>query len=320
MFFNGDGTVYGRYGSWTHQKNAQDTTTVGYKRALEGALALHKGYPANKASLQGKQGVNLPFKTPVEIPTLAGKYQRELDWNGKVVGSCVHCHQVGDAMRTWYRDQRKPMPDEWIHPWPASESVGITLAPDQVAKVESVASDSIAAKAGVKAGDEFISIASQPLVSIADVSWILHNAPDPVSLAAVLRRDGAEKKVTLELPAGWRSLAEPGKRVGVWGMRGMASGGMVLEDLDEEARQQRGLSKDQLALFVKSVGMYGKHAAAKNAGFQKDDVITEIDGLKQRMSEIGLFDHLLRKRMPGESVATAVLRGKERVELKLPMQ
>src|SRR6266496_6642261 len=23
LFFNGDGTVYGRYGSWTHQKNAQ---------------------------------------------------------------------------------------------------------------------------------------------------------------------------------------------------------------------------------------------------------------------------------------------------------
>ena len=23
-FFNGDGTVYGRYGSWTHQKNSQD--------------------------------------------------------------------------------------------------------------------------------------------------------------------------------------------------------------------------------------------------------------------------------------------------------
>nr|MDQ3624355.1 thioredoxin family protein [Verrucomicrobiota bacterium] len=26
MFFNGDGTVYGRYGSWTHQKNARDET------------------------------------------------------------------------------------------------------------------------------------------------------------------------------------------------------------------------------------------------------------------------------------------------------
>ena len=156
LFFNGDGTVYGRYGSWTHQKNAQDTTTVGYKKALEAALALHKGYPANKASLQGKQGVTLPFKTPVEMPMLAGKYQRELDWNGKVVGSCVHCHQVGDAMRTWYRDQRKPIPMEWIYHWPAAETIGMTLAPDQIAKVQSVSDGTVAFKAGLRAGDDII--------------------------------------------------------------------------------------------------------------------------------------------------------------------
>src|SRR5438067_3421801 len=56
LFFNGDGAVYGRYGSWTHQKNSQDKTTAGYKAALEAALALHHGYPANKAALAGKQG------------------------------------------------------------------------------------------------------------------------------------------------------------------------------------------------------------------------------------------------------------------------
>src|ERR1043165_6663430 len=51
MFFNGDGTVYGRYGSWTHQKNSQDKTTAGFKKALEAALRIHNGYPANKSSL-----------------------------------------------------------------------------------------------------------------------------------------------------------------------------------------------------------------------------------------------------------------------------
>ncbi|MGZ8900515.1 MAG: thioredoxin family protein, partial [Limisphaerales bacterium] len=56
MFFNGDGTVYGRYGSWSHQKDSQDRTIAGYKNALESTLAIHKGYPANKAALQGKQG------------------------------------------------------------------------------------------------------------------------------------------------------------------------------------------------------------------------------------------------------------------------
>src|SRR5256886_10244102 len=64
LFFNGDGTVYGLYGSWTHQKNAQDKTTASYKRALEAALALHRGYPANKGALAGKQGAAIPFNTP----------------------------------------------------------------------------------------------------------------------------------------------------------------------------------------------------------------------------------------------------------------
>src|SRR5207253_4645303 len=54
LCFNGDGTVYGRYGSWTHQKNAQDKTTANFKHALEAALDIHHNYPANKAALAGK--------------------------------------------------------------------------------------------------------------------------------------------------------------------------------------------------------------------------------------------------------------------------
>src|SRR6266404_5436155 len=32
LFFNADGTVYGRYGSWKHQKDPQDKTSGGLKR------------------------------------------------------------------------------------------------------------------------------------------------------------------------------------------------------------------------------------------------------------------------------------------------
>src|SRR5438105_2561035 len=122
LFFNGDGIVYGRYGSWTHQKNAQDKTTAGYKRALEATLAIHEGYPANKAALAGKQGGDIPFKTPLDIPGLAGRYKVELDWKGKVVPSCVHCHQIGEAFRATFRDQKKAMPLESIYPWPSPET------------------------------------------------------------------------------------------------------------------------------------------------------------------------------------------------------
>jgi hypothetical protein len=320
LFFNGDGTLYGRFGSWKHQRDPQESTTATYQRALEGALALHKGYPANKASLAGKQGGPTAFKMPVEIPLLAAKYPRELDWQGKVNQSCVHCHMIGDAFRTWHREKGQPMPAELIYPQPTPEAVGITLAADQAARVESVAAGSVAAKAGLQPGDEFVTFGGQPPISSADISWVLHHAGDPGSVASVVKRAGVQKSLTLALPAGWRSKVDISKRVGTWPMRGMATGGLVLEDLADAERTQRGLGADKLALYVKGVGQYGKHAAAKNAGFQKEDVIVEIAGVTQRTTEGELIGHLLRKHKVGDRVKATVLRGKDRKELTLPMQ
>ncbi|MDQ3622959.1 MAG: peptidase, partial [Verrucomicrobiota bacterium] len=320
MFFNGDGTVYGRYGSWTHQKNARDETIAGYQRALEAVLALHRGYPANKATLAGKQGVAMPFKTPVEMPALAGKYRRDLDWEGKVVQSCVHCHQISDAMRASYREQKKPIPAQWIYAWPTPETIGLTLAADRIARVESVADGSAAAKSGLQTGDDLVSLAGQPLVSIADVSWALHRAPESGSLPAVVQRGDAAKSLNLTLPAEWRRNADISRRVGTWPMRGMATGGLVLEDLADEERSRRGVGKDKMAFFVKNVGQFGKHAAAKNAGFQKEDVIVELGGRTSRGTEGELIGHLLQKHQPGERVKAVVLRGKQRIDLSLPMQ
>jgi serine protease Do len=320
IFFNGDGTVYGRYGSWSHQRDPMDKTTAGFKRAMEAVLAIHAGYPANKASLAGKQGGPTPFKTPVEIPSLAVKYKSELDWEGKVVQSCVHCHQVGDAFRTSYREMDKPVPLEWVFPFPQPETIGLTLATDRAARVEAVTAGSIAVKAGLQPGDELTSLAGQPLVSPADVSWALHRAPATGSLPAVVKRGGATVSLNLDLSAGWREKADISKRVGTWPMRGMALGGMVLEELGDDERAERGIAKEHMALRAKGVGQFGKHAAAKNAGFQKDDVITEIDGSSSRATEGQLIGRLLQQHKPGERVKTTVLRGKQRVELSLPMQ
>ena len=320
LFFNGDGTIYGRYGSWTHQKNPLDKTTASFKAAMEGALAMHRQYPDNKARLAGKQGAPTPFKSPLEIPELAAKYKRDLDWEGKVVPSCVHCHQVGEAMRTFHRQQKKPVPTELIYPMPQPETIGLTLASDRAAVVESVAAGSIAEKAGFQRGDEFVSIAGQPPLSIADVSWALHRAPESGTLPALVVRNKEEKKLNVDLPDRWKTKADISKRVGAWQMRGMATGGLVLEDLPDDARVSRDLAKDKMALLVKFVGQYNKHAAAKNAGFKKDDVIVEFGGLSTRVTEGEVMGLLLQKHFPGEKLKTTVLRGSERVELSMPMQ
>ncbi|RBP44648.1 PDZ domain-containing protein [Roseimicrobium gellanilyticum] len=322
MFFHPDGTVLGRYGSWTHQKDAQDASTLGYRRTLEAVLALHQGYSANKESLSGKQGGPAKFKTPVDIPFLAGKYKRELDWEGKIVGSCVHCHQVGDAFRATYREQKQAIPAQWIYPMPAPDTVGMVMAPDDVAKVKEVLPGSAAAKAGVSAGDVIASIEGQPVVSIADMAWALHNGPESGSLGVMVRKGGAGEPAAmkLELAPNWRTKSDISRRVATWPMRGMAFGGMVLEDLPDEERTARGLSKDQLALRAKGVGQYGKHATAKNNGFQKEDVIVSFAGVEERMTEGEIIGYLLTNHFPGEKVSVTVLRGSEKKELKLPMQ
>lgn len=320
VMFNGDGTIYGRYGSWLHQKDPLNKTTASFKKALEATLAVHSGYPANKATLAGKQGVPTPYQTPVEFPKLAAKYQSKLDWNGKVVASCVHCHMVGDAFRAHYRGQNKPVPVEWIYPQPSIETLGITLATDDIAKVEAVAADSPAAKAGVQAGDAFISLDGQPLVSIADVSWVLHRSPESGSIAAKVLRGGRETSLTLGLPAGWRMNSDIGKRVGTWPMRAMAFGGMKMDDISDEERAALGLNKDQMALRIFHVGQYGEHAKAKQAGFQKDDILIEAGDLKQRITESAIIGHLLLHHLPGEKLPAVVLRGGKRVDLKLPQQ
>jgi len=320
LFFNADGTVYGRYGSWVHQADPDAKETIGYRRALEGALALHRGYPENGITLAGKQGGPTPFRTPVEIPTLAEKYGRELNWNGKVVQSCVHCHQVGEAFRAFYRDKGETVPLERIYPMPAAETIGLSLAADKAATITAVAPDSLAASAGFRPGDELVSFGGQPLISIADFSWVLHRAKEAGSLAAVVKRAGDEVRLTLTLPAGWRLKSDISKRVGTWSMRAMAFGGLTLVDLDDAARKERGIDAEAMALVVKAMGQANKHGAAKNAGFLKDDVVVEFAGSSARASEGELVGRVLAKTKIGETVEVAVLRGSERVTLKLPMQ
>ncbi|MCZ7641053.1 MAG: hypothetical protein M5U12_36360 [Verrucomicrobia bacterium] len=207
--------------------------------------ALHAAYPLNTSTLKGKQGRPLPYRTPVDMPTLVGKYTRNRDWEDQVVASCVHCHQIGDALRAAHRERDERLPPHLIYPFPGPEALGLELAPDRV-----------------------------------DIS----------------------------------------RRVGTREMRAMVLGGLLLEDLPGEERQRRGLPADRLALWVKHVGEYGRHAAAKQAGFWKDDVLVEVAGSTARETESALIGRLLGQHRPGDTVRAVVLRGGDRLALVLPMQ
>ena len=317
FFLNADRTIYGRYGTRSDQKDAMRNMSVeGFRKALEAALALHEGYPANRASLTSKTGPPASVRVPEEYPSLT-RFSDRLDYAGKVAASCMHCHMVAAAPRKQLRTAGRPMPPEVIYPWPMPDTLGLPLDPQAKARVLEVPPGSQAAKDGFRAGDEILTLEGTPIISIADVQWVLHRTRPPAGLAAVVRRGDREFKLTLHLAEGWRTAGDISWRVTTWDLRRMATGGMVLEDLPDADRRKAGLADDALALWVKGVG---RRSHGKRAGFKKGDVIVEFDGRTARWSESDLIAWVLQQRFPGTKLALTVLRGRKRVSLSLPMR
>jgi hypothetical protein len=158
-------------------------------------------------------------------------------------------------------------------------------------------------------------------LSIADVQWVLHNAPPAgATLQANVSRGGGVKSINLKLPSGWRTRDDISWRASSWGLRRMATGGMVLESLPDAERAALRLDDETMALRAKHVGQYGAHAAAKQAGFQPGDVIVSFDGREDLARETDLFAYALQLRQPGERVDVTLVRDGKRIELALPMQ
>jgi hypothetical protein len=103
-------------------------------------------------------------------------------------------------------------------------------------------------------------------------------------------------------------------------MRGIALGGLLLKELSDQKRDELNLKPNELALTVDHVGEYGTHAAAKNAGFWKGDVLVALDGVQEPMSESRLIGHILSHHAQPQSIKAIVLRDNQRIELRLPVQ
>lgn len=320
FLLNADGTIYGRFGTRSHRTDwLFDVSLPGMARALEGALELHAGYPANKQALAGKRGRPLEFASPEKYPSLKDKYTDKLATSGNVVKSCIHCHQIGDAQREFYRAQGKPIPERVLFPYPHPKSIGLILDPEQRATVKEVLPDSPAAESGFRSGDVIETLAGQPPLSIADVQWVLHQT-DGASVKAVVKRGDTTQSVTLKLPEGWRTRGDIAWRATSWGLRRMGTGGLKLEPASDEERRAAKVAEGNMALIVEHVGQYGEHAAGKNAGFQQNDILVRFDDRTDLATETDVFRHAMTRRKPGESVPVVVLRGGKEVRLKLPMQ
>ena len=270
-----------------------------------------RSWPASNPKSQPRYG------TPEQFPRLK-MYASELDYDGKVAASCIHCHQVGESLHAVSRDEGKPIPTQLLFPYPHPKILGLVMDPKQRATIVRVESDSPAEKSGFRAGDKITSLNDQPILSTADIQWVLHNAAEEDELVVSIERGGRPMQLALSLSSGWRTRGDISWR-NLLGPAAHDDGRIALEDLSSERRAESNIDDDELALEATHVGEYGEHAHAKRQGFRKGDVIVSIAGKSNRMRESDLFAFLVNRAV-GEKVPVGVLRGEERMELSLSMQ
>ncbi len=321
FFLNADGTIYGRYGTRSHQHEAADDVSLdGFLDTMQSVLALHKRYPDVRSTLASKVGPKPEVAVPEQFARLKEKYTSALNYGPEVARSCIHCHQVGEAYREFHWIEKKSVPTQWIYAYPHPKIFGLIMDPTKAATVKSVEDESLAAEAGFQAGDKLVTLDKQPLVSIADIQWILHQRNEAGTLTFEIARAGSTKDIKLKLPENWKELGDISWRASTWGLRRMVTGGLTFEPVSNDQRKELALEADAVALRIKHVGQFGEHAAGKRAGFKVDDVVTEVDGIARPLSETELIAHLLRTKRPGDKVAVSLLRQGKPLKLEWPIQ
>ena len=324
FFMNSDKTIYGRFGTRAEYKNAaKDISIEGFKQALEAAVALHDGYPENKAVLAGKTGPEPIKKTPEAFPALL-RYSATLDFDSRINQQCIHCHQIGEAQREIHWYDRKPIPDEVLYPFPMPNVLGLHFSPKHRAKISKIESGSAAEKDGFRRADEILTLDGQPIISVADVQWVLHRSQENTTVPATVDRHGEEVNLTLTLNSGWRQGTDISWRTTTGELRLVALGGMVLEDLSDAERQRNGIGETEMALNVKTVSRRERRSNtesnAQKAGIRRGDIIIGYGDSTDRLTESGIIGYVLQEEPQAKTLPVKFLRNGEQVEVELSLE
>lgn len=215
-------------------------------------------------------------------------------------------------MRAKWLQGRLTEKDLWVYPMP--ERIGLTMDVDDGLIVEDVAENSPASRAGIVRGDNLVTLNQQPLVSTADIQWVLHHAPDDGQLSVTLRRNGKLVERTIQVSGGWKKSDIAWRASSWYGLRQ----GVKLEPLSETEKKQRGIAPDRLALVVK--GLYGRGGPhVRQAGLQVNDVVVAVNNRTQVMTETDFLAYLRLQHGPEDSIRLKVLRNGNTHEFTIPL-
>lgn len=324
FFMNADKTIYGRFGTRAEYADAaKDISIAGFKLALESALEWHEGYPENRAMFAAKTGPAPEKRTPESFPALL-RYASTLDFNSRINQQCIHCHQIGEAQREIHWYDRKPVPDAVLYPFPMPDVIGLHFSPKHRAKISKVAAGSAAEADGFRRADEILTLDGQPMISIADIQWVLHRSAEGARLPATVDRHGEVINLTLTLNPGWRKGSNISWRTTTGELRLVALGGMVLADLSDAERQEQGIGETGMALSVAVVNRRGRgsngQSNAQRAGIRRGDIIIGYGDRTDRLSESGVIGYVLQDKPQAKSLPVKLLRNGEPIAVELSLE
>ncbi|MCE9581501.1 MAG: PDZ domain-containing protein [Planctomycetes bacterium] len=305
MFLNADMTVYGRYGS---QAGGGDKTEIlysvaGLKAAMERAAAIHKAYPGNKETLKPKQGKAYPWKTAESMPSLQERYKDD-----NFPKNCIHCHMAWKGVRRSMLMQKTPLPDSLIYVYPFPDSFGMRMDAVDGVKVTEAVKDSLAAKAGLAAGDVVETIGGAPIVSLADIQFALQNCADNESLKISVARGAEKKTFTVALCGDWRKSTEISWRESAGDLRpGFPSGPLTAEERTAAGVKEGGL---------KILRMH-ERSSGRKLGFVEGDILVKVGGEPVPATEKEFLALLRQKFLLGQKVKFELVRDGKKTELSI---
>ena len=302
MFLRHDGTVLARYGTRGDKDGMKYNSLDGLTTTMRSVLDVHRHWqPGLEKRYAAKKGPIAKHATADQIPskTISNILAREKQ--GKQ--SCIHCHNVYDGLRDDAISQRDYDPAK-RYKYPLPQSIGWNVDAASGTKITKVIAGSAAAQAGMRSGQRIKTMNGQPVHSIADIQFVLHNLGERANLIIETLSSDIDRTTskTVSLRPGWK-VGDIGWRASMYGMP--PKPGLWVEAMGNGEKGKLGIAKDKLALKVR--GVFGRDV--RRSGLQQGDVITQFADESDHHSEGDFHAHLrLNYYQPNSKLPVNVIR------------
>jgi predicted metalloprotease with PDZ domain len=306
FFMDAHDRFYARYGGREDSSPESYLTKASLLKVMREVQTLHR---AGQVQTSRYEPTAKTVRTPEDIPLLSARIMAR-----KPDQRCIHCHDVKQGVLQELQAAGKFSKD-LIFGYPVPSTVGLQIDPNDQKRVQSVKPRSPAAQAGLRSGDVIEMVDGQHILSVADFARVLELTPKEATLPMNVQRSGEAVQASLKLAGDWRRSPDPswrsstyvaGPNAGFWGI-----------PLNEEEKRKAQIPPGRLALRVSF--LFKDHPTPRKAGLQLNDIIIDVEGIKEPLTPRQLHTHCQMNHNYGDQVPITVLRGGKEIKLVLEM-